>query len=710
MPPTSKVKPRPPASIPSRPPNISIHPPHIAPWKVARLLLPPGLAFLAQSALEPPNRSAGMGIFFYTLAAVWILWAAWKGEWQLAAREAVYRLGWEDTTVRWPWLASAGILGLAAFIAFGGNRFTLFNTTLWLASIAVFLWALWQQPEPGTPRWTARIRTCWNDFCTHGIRFSPWTLLVIAAFALTAFFRFHQLDQVPKEMFSDHAEKLLDVADVLDGQYRVFFPRNTGREAFQMYLTAAMSLIFGTGLSFMSLKLGTGLAGLFTLPFIYLLGKEVANRRVGLLAMVFAGIAYWPNVISRVALRFTLYPFFYAPMVYFLVRGFRRRSRNDFIVAGLFLGMGLHGYSPYRFVPFVVLLAFGLYLLHRQSKGARWQAVGWLAATGFTSLFVFIPLGRYWLSNPALFSYRAMSRMTGIEQPLPGPAWEIFIKNTWKALLMFFWNNGEIWVHSVPYRPALDVVSAVLFFSGVMLIIYRYARKRDWMDLFWVLSIPMLMMPSILSLAFPAENPALNRTAAAIVPVFLLVGWSLDGWMTSLKSVLKFRWGRAITYGAALFLIFLSIQQNYDLVFQQYRTQFDASSWNTSEMGAVIRQFADTVGDENQAWVVSYPYWVDTRLVGINAGFPRHDYGIWPDQLDETLAAPGPKLFLFKPEDDEALGRLQSLYPDGTLRLYNSPLEGHDFYIYFVPGEAQQPVPSDLPVEIIPAPENDPEP
>ena len=693
-----------PAAVPEpAPPSDVSRTPRVSAWALARLLLPLGLAYFAQLALEPPNRAPGLAAGLYALAAGWMLWAAWKGEWQLAARRAAYRLHWEDTSVRWQGLAAAGVLGLTAFIAFGGNRFTFFNTTVWLASIAAFLWAVWQRPAPGTPPWTARLRARWQDFCTRGLRLSPWTLLVLAVFALTAFFRFYQLPQVPGEMFSDHAEKLLDVADVLDGQYSVFFPRNTGREAFQMYLTAAMALIFGTGLSFMSLKLGTALAGLFTLPFLYLTGKEVANRRVGLLAMLFAGIAYWPNVISRVALRFTLYPFFYAPMVYFLVRGFRRRSRNDFIAAGLFLGAGLHGYSPYRFVPFVVLLAFGLYLLHRQSRGARWQAIGWLAVTGFTSLFVFIPLGRYWLADPYMFSYRAMSRMTGIEQPLPGPAWEIFLKNTGKALVMFFWDNGEIWVHSVTHRPALDVVSAALFFSGVVLILYRYARKRDWMDLFWVLSIPLLMMPSILSLAFPAENPSLNRTGAAIVPVFLLAGWSLDGWLTSLGSALKFRWGRAITYGAAMLLIFLSIQQNYDLVFRQFKEQFDANSWNTSELGAVIRQFADTVGDENQAWVIPYPYWVDTRLVGINAGFPRHDYALWADQLEETLGVPGPKLFLFKPEDANALEVLRTLYPDGALSLYTSRLEGHDFYIYFVPADDQS-------VEYIPDPEIDPEP
>jgi 4-amino-4-deoxy-L-arabinose transferase-like glycosyltransferase len=93
-----------------------------------------------------------------------------------------------------------------------------------------------------------------------------------------------------------------------NGQTSIFFIRNTGREAFQMYLTAAVARFFGTGLSHMSLKLGTALAGFFTLPFIYLLGKEVGGRWVALLAFVLAGVAYWPNVIARVGTAFSALP------------------------------------------------------------------------------------------------------------------------------------------------------------------------------------------------------------------------------------------------------------------------------------------------------------------------------------------------------------------------------------------------------------------
>ena len=100
-------------------------------------------------------------------------------------------------------------------------------------------------------------------------------------------------------MFSDHAEKLYDVMDVLNGQNAIFFIRNTGREAFQFYWTALMIRLFGTGVSFLSLKIGTAIAGMTVLPFVYLLGKRLSGRWVGLIAMLICGVGYWPNVLSR---------------------------------------------------------------------------------------------------------------------------------------------------------------------------------------------------------------------------------------------------------------------------------------------------------------------------------------------------------------------------------------------------------------------------
>ena len=87
----------------------------------------------------------------------------------------------------------------------------------------------------------------------------------------------------------------------------------------------------------------------------------------------------------------------------------------------------------------------------------------WLLILGLTSLVVFLPLLRYWMDHPAEFGFRAFSRLSGTEHALSDPALTIFASNFWRALKMFNIDDGEIWVHSVTHRPALDVVSAALF-------------------------------------------------------------------------------------------------------------------------------------------------------------------------------------------------------------------------------------------------------
>ena len=298
-------------------------------------------------------------------------------------------------------------LAILAFATLGGNLFTKLNVTLWVAAIFCFVWAFWLPSENLVSIWS-RIKTFLrrNDW---QLNITRSTLLVLAVIGIVVFFRLVHLGSVPSEPFSDHAEKILDVYDVSQGQTHIFFPRNTGREAIQMYLTLVVSWIFGTGLTFLTLKIGTVIVGLVTLPYMYLLGKELGGKRLGLLAVFFAGIAYWPNVISRVGLRFPLYPLFVAPTLYYLIRGLRTRNRNDFILSGLFLGFGLHGYSPFRIVPIVVVIAIGLYILHAQSRGSRKQALAWLGVVALVSFIVFLPLARYWVDNPVAFSFRALS-------------------------------------------------------------------------------------------------------------------------------------------------------------------------------------------------------------------------------------------------------------------------------------------------------------
>jgi hypothetical protein len=258
------------------------------PW---RLLTALALALAAQFLLEP-SAHGWLSLALYLPAIGLAICSFVNGEWGIASRADEFAPTEKQTIRALPLIISLPLLG-AAFHLFDNNRFTLINLLLWLMGMILFVYAFWTRTKH------IASRVDWK-----------WVALIAICLALTVFFRFHRLSGVPAEPFGDHAEKILDIYDITRGETRIFFPHNTGREAFQMYWTVLVAWIFGTGLSFQSLKIGTALLGLFSLPYMYLLGNEIGNRRVGLFAMLLAGMAYWLNVISRIGLRFPLYPLF----------------------------------------------------------------------------------------------------------------------------------------------------------------------------------------------------------------------------------------------------------------------------------------------------------------------------------------------------------------------------------------------------------------
>src|SRR5690606_20948999 len=140
--------------------------------------------------------------------------------------------------------------------------------------------------------------------------------------------------------------------------------------------------------------------------YMYLLGKELGGRWVGLFALLLTGLGYWPNVISRLGLNFSLYAALAAPTLYYLLRGLRRGTLNDFLLAGLCMGIGLNGYTAFRIMPLVAAAALGIYLLHRNSPQLRSQAVIGTALLAVVTLLAVTPLLRFSIDNPAVVNQR----------------------------------------------------------------------------------------------------------------------------------------------------------------------------------------------------------------------------------------------------------------------------------------------------------------
>jgi hypothetical protein len=548
------------------------HAAHI-PWLA---LIPVGAAIVAQFFLEPPNRAVVPAAIFYITAFAATVLAFARGFLRPTGHAAA-SVQTDDMAMHWG-EALVGIpIAALAFILFGkspfsdyDNRFTPLNVALWLVALGLFLYAFIRPRRlPDGAGWLrARLHSLreggWN------IHITGFAVLMILVIGVTLFFRFYRLDELPIDMVSDHAEKLLDINDVIHGIPSIFFERNTGREPFQFYWTVLVMKIFNLPVSFFALKLGTVLVGLITCYYTYKLAGLVANRWVALLALLFVGVAYWPNIISRIALRFPLYAFFVAPLLFYLIRGLRNSSRNDFIWAGLWLGIGLNGYTSSRIVPFLVVIAVVLYLLHRHSPDARREAVLGFLLVAFFAVVLCLPLIRYGMEHPDAILFRSLTRISGLERPIEGSPALIFLGNLWAAMTMFFYDNGTVWVHSIPGRPALDIIMAALFFVGAGLLLARYIKQRDWEDIFLLVTVPVLLLPSALSIAFPGENPSLNRTSADYVPVIIIAAIGLEAILRGVAQQMPGRAGQTTAVILGVFLVFWTVSNNYNLFFVQY--------------------------------------------------------------------------------------------------------------------------------------------
>jgi hypothetical protein len=546
----------------------------------------------------------------------------------------------------------------ATFALSAGNRYRLEGVLLWVISIGLW-WAVWA--DLGHPaQWRTRLRAALRPTLVIGA--------LVGVLALGAAFRFVNLGINPLEMGSDHAEKLLDVHDVLTGQPYIFFERNTGREPWQFYWTVALVKLFDLPADFMALKLGTALIGWLMLPAVFLLAREVFGSRIALVATLFAAVASWAVIPARFGLRYPLAPCATAWTMYFLVRGLRRNERNALLAAGLAMGIGLQGYTAYRFMPVVFGLLVGLWagwhLLRRRYALAYATALNSGLAVGMTVL-VMMPLLRYGYDQPGMLLYRATTRLTGQEQAIQGDVAMIFLDNLRRVLLFFNYTYDVVPVVNIPYTHPMDLVLGALLVIGAAATLALSVKASDlWPAL--ILGTGVLMLfPSALSIAFPGENPSTVRTGGA-VPMLMIVCAIVPGMLLELACHFRPLLLRGALVTVLVGVIVLVIGLNSDRVFNHYPAQYCDVGINASDIARELEAFVDAGNPRENTWIVSYPHWVDYRAVAIWIGDITYDNQVVGlDQLAAVDLDGQPGWFALHLHDVEGLQLLRTKYPQG---------------------------------------------
>ncbi len=601
-------------------------------------------------------------------------------------------------------------LSAATYALTGGNHFTTPGLITWVLSVLTWMLAAAER-SPGALLDDAAA--AWQRLKDGQGRPSvSWPALAALALilALAGFFRLYRLDAIPIEMTSDHVEKLLDGWRVSQGVANVFFRGNGGREAIQFYLVPIAARLFGTGFSFLTLKLVSVIEALLLIPLIVRWGREMVDRETGLLAAALLAVSWWHVMLARLALRIVLTPLVFTAILIALVRGIRMGWRRSWVWAGFWMGVGVYSYQALRITPLVAAVAFltavagpliaalraanGPEAAHTRQIAARTLARQGanLIAAGVVALAIFVPMLRVWHDYPDDLWNRVINRTTASEVAINEPVGSIFLHNYGRALGMFHVNGDAAWINAPPGTPALDEVTGVLLILGLLAWLVRLYLRHDPADAFVLLAGLIMLLPTALAVAFPIENPSLTRASGMIPVVFMLAAWPL--------ALIRQRWemlmgmlpGRLL--GGALIVILISAAGalNYRVYFEDYAASYRGAALNPSEVAGAVREIIGPEAPLDGVWLVGWPYWHDYRAIGIEAGEITFSNAI----LDSAALAarleedPGfgtrPLVFIVHPEDSTSLGLLDEAFPSGEARYFRSETAGRDFLLYVVPG------------------------
>ncbi|MFH1346867.1 MAG: glycosyltransferase family 39 protein [Spirochaetota bacterium] len=305
------------------------------------------------------------------------------------------------------------------------------------------------------------------------------TIILIIA----AFFRLYNITDLPPGLYPDEA---MNGNNALESSWKIFYPENNGREGLFMniqtiFLKAFMPFSGNTPEPWM-LRFPSAIFGILTVLGIYFLTKELFSKNIALLSSFFLATSFWHINFSRIGFRAIMAPFFLVWAVYFLLAALRKAS-NKFQVSsfkfqaatgGLFFGLGFYSYIAYRVMPLLITIIFFYYLYqHREHAKKLWAAISIYVIAAF---IIALPIGIYFLKNPADFFGRTIQVSVGVSQsPIKN-----LITNTVKTLGMFNFIGDGNWRHNIAGAPEIFLPVGILFIIGIILgFIAIFKKNKD---------------------------------------------------------------------------------------------------------------------------------------------------------------------------------------------------------------------------------------
>ena len=545
---------------------------------------------------------------------------------------------------------------------------------VWLVAQSAYLAAT--DPFESLACWLRSLRARWHSY--------RWEWLSVLALTIGAgLARLTDLEHIPYVLGGDEASLALQGLEVLWG--RITNPFTTGWLSHPTMFAYVQALgLRLAGVTITGARLLPALAGVLTVPALYMLVRQLYGRWAAFLAAGFLASYHYAVHYSRLSYNNIFDPLLAVLAVLALEAALRVGHPGLFALSGLLLGLGQYFYMGARVIPLVVVVWLAVVAWREPGFWRRQRAglavlVGAFLVTGWP-LFVFFArspndffarttqlgiIQSGWLARMAAETGRSQLSLL----------WEQCVKS---VLAFNYYPDPASHYH--PGIPLLDFASSVPFTLGLAYSLARWRERPHLLMQLWFWGV--LIFGSVL-----LENPpSSQRLVLATIPASIFVALGLQ--LVTETAARVWRWRLAVGRAAAAVVLALVASVNVWFYFDRYTPAHQYAGYNT-EVGQAMGLYLRTLGDSYRYYFLGAP-----RMY---AGFPNTTYlapAVAGEDITEPLTGPVPRaapdrkpVYLILPERLGELQWLQATYPRGQLREFPDA-KGRTLFAAYLPGVA----------------------
>lgn len=265
--------------------------------------------------------------------------------------------------------------------------------------------------------------------------------------------------------------------------------------------------------------------------------------------------------------------------------------------------------------------------------------------------------------------------------------------NNYRALLLFNWLGDDRSLHSIPYQPALGIMTGALLPLGVAAWRARLARHPRDAHL-WLL--PLLILVMLLPMTLAVENliPSITRTGGVMPGIFLLVSLPLVRLALAVARAFPRPLRQAVAVAICACVILASNMSNSRMVFDIWPPLNTHPPY--SHIGKTVRGLVDSGTPINNIIIARPHHWAPANIsieagdVWIKDSVGLHFVQLFPENgafVDPLKEPPDPDydlIFIYAVDYAEAALAVAEYYPQGGAQEIESYRPGDRYVVYRV--------------------------